>query len=241
MGGARDDAEPVVRQTHDRQVGTEPAVLIEDRGVDDPTDGDIHLSQGDVLDGVEGGGAEDVEDDEAREVDEPGALPHGEVFGVDDRGPPAGIPFGAAVHDRVTEFFEQTGIRLIPLRPLPTAGFEEHGPEIGLALPHRGAADVTVGTPLLAGVDDAIGLVECLRGAGAHVFAGALMGMETSDVGTLHVDLRQSVRHPLGHRPTDPGPSFTHTAAADHNPFTWGDSPRMGAPSGVRESRPLMA
>ena len=38
-----------------------------------------------------------------------------------------------------------------------------------------------------------------------------------------------------------PGPSLTHTAAADQSPPTSGVSPRMGRPSGVSESRPLMA
>ena len=38
-----------------------------------------------------------------------------------------------------------------------------------------------------------------------------------------------------------PGPSLIHTAAADHSPFTSGVSPRIGAPSGVRDSKPLQA
>jgi hypothetical protein len=37
-----------------------------------------------------------------------------------------------------------------------------------------------------------------------------------------------------------PGPSFTHTAAADQRPFT-SVSPSSGSPSGVSESRPLIA
>ena len=38
-----------------------------------------------------------------------------------------------------------------------------------------------------------------------------------------------------------PGPSLTHTAAADQRPFTSGVSPSSGRPSGVSESRPLIA
>ena len=38
-----------------------------------------------------------------------------------------------------------------------------------------------------------------------------------------------------------PGPSFTHTAAPDQRPLTSGVSPRSGRPSGVSESRPLIA
>ena len=38
-----------------------------------------------------------------------------------------------------------------------------------------------------------------------------------------------------------PGPSLIQTAATDHRPLTSGVSPRTGMPSGVSESRPLMA
>jgi hypothetical protein len=48
------------------------------------------------------------------------------------------------------------------------------------------------------------------------------------------------VIHSATARPT-PGPSFTQTAAALHSPFTSGVSPSSGSPSGVRESRPLIA
>ena len=46
------------------------------------------------------------------------------------------------------------------------------------------------------------------------------------------------------HSATDlptPGPSLTHTAATDHRFFTSGVSPSTGMPSGVSESRPLIA
>ena len=46
------------------------------------------------------------------------------------------------------------------------------------------------------------------------------------------------------HSATDlptPGPSLIQTAAADHRPLTSGVSPRIGMPSGVSESRPLIA
>ena len=46
------------------------------------------------------------------------------------------------------------------------------------------------------------------------------------------------------HSATDlptPGPSLTHTAAADHSPLTSGVSPRIGMPSPVSEMSPLMA
>jgi hypothetical protein len=48
------------------------------------------------------------------------------------------------------------------------------------------------------------------------------------------------VIHSATARPT-PGPSFTHTAAADHSPLTSGVSPSSGRPSGVSERIPLIA
>ncbi len=38
-----------------------------------------------------------------------------------------------------------------------------------------------------------------------------------------------------------PGPSLTHTAAADQRPRTSGVSPSSGSPSGVSDSSPLIA
>ncbi len=49
-----------------------------------------------------------------------------------------------------------------------------------------------------------------------------------------------STIHSASDLPT-PGPSFTHTAAADQSPFTSGVSPRIGIPSGVSEMSPLIA
>ena len=49
-----------------------------------------------------------------------------------------------------------------------------------------------------------------------------------------------STIHSASDLPT-PGPSFTHTAAADQRPLTSGVSPRIGIPSGVSEMRPLIA
>ena len=47
------------------------------------------------------------------------------------------------------------------------------------------------------------------------------------------------VIHSATARPT-PGPSLIQTAAAVHRPLTW-LSPRIGLPSQVSDSRPLMA
>ena len=49
-----------------------------------------------------------------------------------------------------------------------------------------------------------------------------------------------STIHSASARPT-PGPSLTHTAAADQRPFVSGVSPSTGRPSGVSDSSPLIA
>ena len=66
---AGDDAEHVVGQAHDRQVGLEAAARGQDRRVDDAPDRHVHLAHRDPLDGVERAGPGDVEDRERGQVD----------------------------------------------------------------------------------------------------------------------------------------------------------------------------
>ena len=69
----------------------------------------------------------------------------------------------------------------------------------------------------------------------------ALVRVEAGDVGAVDVDLGGALDRPLGHRAADAGPSLIQTAATDQRFFTSGVSPRTGSPSGVSESRPLIA
>ena len=91
-------------------------------------------------------------------------------------------------------------------------------------------------------VDDPVGLVERLGGAGAHVATRLLVrrrsGRCRRPAGRSRARRGPSTRRPRGRRP---GPSLIHTAAADHSPPTSGVSPSIGRPSGVSESRPLIA
>ena len=55
----------------------------------------------------------------------------------------------------------------------------------------------------------------------------------------MSISVQPWVIHSATARPT-PGPSLIQTAAAVHSPFTW-LSPRIGRPSQVSESSPLIA
>ena len=156
------------------------------------------------LHGLEGPGADHVEDRERREVDDAGRLPHPQVLGVDDRGPPAGVPLVLARHHPVAVLRHQGGVGLVPERALPAGGLEEHRALLDLLRVHRGEPLAAVGLVLLAGVDDPVGLVERLRRARPDVGAGALVRVEPGDVGVADVDLGVTVRHPLGDRAADP-------------------------------------
>ena len=204
MGAAGDDAEDVLLEPHDREVGLEAARLGQDRRVDDAADRDVHLAHRDVLDGRQRARADDVEDREGREVEDAGRLAHREVLGVDDRRPPAGIPLVRAGLDAV--LLDERRVAVVPLRPLPAGDLVERGVVRALPLVHRRHAQVAVGPVLLGRVDDAVGLRERLEGAGLRVLAGLLVVVEAADVGLVAVDLRLAVDHPLGDGLADAGP-----------------------------------
>src|SRR5438477_25561 len=100
--------------------------------------------------------------------------------------------------DAVAELLEQGGVGLVPLRPFPPGSLEEHRAKLPFAHVEGRQADVAVRRPLLARVDDAIGLVESLAGSRAHVRARLLVFVESSDVRGVEIDLRLTMDHPLG-------------------------------------------
>src|SRR5229473_8568310 len=97
------------------------------------------------------------------------------MLGVDDGRPPARIPLVASGHHPFAVIGEQRLVGLIPVRSLPAGRFEEDGAQRLLSFVERAEAHATVRFPLLAWMDDAVGLVESLRGASANVGAGPLM------------------------------------------------------------------
>ena len=149
-------------------------------------------------------GPDDVEDREGGQVDDAGAVAHREVLGVDDRRPPAGVPLVLA--------------RQHPRRRTRRAGASLEAYQNGRSQPtvskntapaafsrgvHRREALAALARPLLAGVHDAVGLVERLRRARPDVRAGALVRVEAGDVGVADVDLGVPVGHPLRDRAPD--------------------------------------
>ena len=96
--------------------------------------------------------------------------------------------------------------------------------------------------PLLAGMDDAVGLVEALGGARAHVLRASSGSRRSARCPTTEVDLAtrraSSTRRPPGRRPAPPSPTRRRRTTG---PSTSGVSPSSGSPSGVSDSRPLIA
>src|SRR5213592_2203527 len=82
--------------------------------------------------------ADDVEDAERRQVEHRRAVAHREMLGVDDRRPPARVPFVLArLH---AELVDERRVRLVPVRPLPRRSLVEPRAERLLALVERGHA-----------------------------------------------------------------------------------------------------
>ena len=145
-----------------------------------------------------------------------------------DGAPPAGVPLHLAVGQAVA--LQEVGVRGEPLRALPGAGLEELGTEGLLAREVGADAQVAAALPLLGRVDDAVGLVEVLRGAGPDVGVAALLGIETGHIRAMGVDdPRVAEGHPLGHHLGHAGaflhpdgrrrpevPHFGHLAQAGH-------------------------
>ena len=206
VGAAGDHPEELLAEPHDREVGLEAAAGREDRCVDDPPDRDVHLPHRHALHGGERAGPGDVEDREGAQVDHAGPVAHRQVLGVRDRRPPARVPLGLAPRHPVGVLLEERRVRLVPLRPLPAGRLEEHGAELALARVERRQANVAVRPPLLARVDDAVGLVEPLGRARPDVGAGLLVIPEPRDVGRVQVDLGLAVGHPLGDGRADARP-----------------------------------
>ena len=78
VGAARDDAELLVAEPHDREVRLETTARRQPGRVDDAPDGRVDLAHRYSLQRVERAGTGDVEDRERRQVEDPCAVAHGE-------------------------------------------------------------------------------------------------------------------------------------------------------------------
>ena len=199
-------AELLVAEPQDREVGAEAAARRQQRRVDDAPDRYVHLAHRDLLHGRERAGAGDVEDAERAQVEHRRAVAHREVLGVDDRRPPARVPLRRPAVDAV--LVDQLRVRLVPVRALPSGRLEEDRAERLLAGVERRQPDVAIRRPLLAGMDDPVGLVEPLGGPRAHVRVRLLAVVEARDVratgGRSPTRRRSSTPRPPGRRPVPP-------------------------------------
>ena len=195
----------VVGEPHDREVGEDAAGRVEERRVDGPARAYVHLVDTQSLERGEGAGSGDVEDRERGQVHQTGPVPHREVLGVDERAPPARIPFRGPRHDPLPVLGEERLVRCVPERPLPAGGLEGDGAELRMADRGGRAPDGPVALPLLHRMDDAVGLVEALGRPGVDVLPGLVVVVEAGDIRAVRIDLGRAVGHPLGDALRDPG------------------------------------
>ena len=167
---------------------------------------------------VEGAGADHVEDRERRQVDDAGPVAHREVLGVDDRRPPAGVPLVLARHHPVA-VLARAGRRWTAYqngRSQPTASKNRRPSSTWRAC--IGASRWLRSTrPLLAGVHDAVGLVERLAGARLRRARGC-------------AGAGRSGRCRSADRSISGSPSVIHSATARPTPGPLLDPDRRGRP-----------
>jgi hypothetical protein len=126
MSATGDNPERLIAQSHDGQVRLEPAALPKDRCVDNFPGIDIHLAHDDVLQGIQGTRACHVENGKGSKVNDPRAITHRQMFGVDDGRPPPRLPLGSSRHDPIAILGQQRFVRRVPVRSLPPRCFVEH-------------------------------------------------------------------------------------------------------------------
>ena len=194
---AGDDAHLIVARAHHREIGVEAAVGGEPGRVDGAPHRHVDPVHGQAVGVFHGAGTGQLEDLEGAEVHQPAVLPQVEVLAHGDGAPPAVVPLHLAVGQPVT--LGEVGVGGEPLRALPGAGLEELGAEGLLAREVGADAQVAAALPLLGRVDDAVRLVEVLRGAGPDVGVAALLGIEAGHIRAVGVDdPRVAEGHPLG-------------------------------------------
>ena len=195
---AGDDAHPLGAHPHHGQIGVEPAVGGQPRGVNGAAHCHVHLVDRQIVGVGHRAGPAQLEDLKGAQVHHPAVLPQVEVLGHGDGAPPPGVPFHLPALHLIA--VHQIGVRLEPLGPLPGAGLEELGPQFLLSGEVGADPEVAAALPLLLGMHDAVGLVEVLRGAGPDVIVAPLLGVEAGHVGAVDVDHPGVAEgHPLGH------------------------------------------
>jgi hypothetical protein len=137
-GGVRADLEAVGGEAGDGEVGADPAGLVEQEGVGDRAGLLAEVVGGHAVEEVEGSGAGDFQAPQGSHVVEGDLFAGGLGLGGRDGGPVAGRP-GVALGK--WQSVHEGGVRLVPVRPLPAAAFEEVRTELLLTGVERAHAE----------------------------------------------------------------------------------------------------
>src|SRR5207244_6842180 len=97
-------------------------------------------------------------------------------------------------HDSLAVLGEQLLIGFVPVGPFPARGLEKEGAQRLFSLIERTDPHPPVRFPLLARMDDAVGLVEALGAAPANVRLRLLMVVEARDIRAGRIDPRDARR-----------------------------------------------
>ena len=121
------------------------------------------------------------------------------------------------------------GVGLVPVRPLPAVGLQEHRAELALPRVERADAQVARQSRRLQRVQDVVDLDEVLRRGLADVVRGELHVLEAVHVAAVQVERgcarRRAARATARATPAE---CVTQTASAIQKPATSGDSPISG-------------
>ena len=201
-----DYAEMLITQTHDGEVAAEAATLCEEGGVNRTTNRYVNVVHAHVLQERNNTRAGEIKFVECGEIYHSNRLAHLQVLCVGDWRPPAAVPFALARCALVFELVNKFGVRSEPLWSFPTARIEECCTSCFLARVEGATAHVSLCSPLLARVHDAVGLVEVLVATGVNVVFGFLVRVKAADIRRVWVaQVWVAVSHPFGNQLRDAG------------------------------------
>ncbi len=188
----------VAAETGDGDVTADAAVLVEEQGVRHRAHRLVDVAGGQPLE--EGGGASTghFQALECRHVVHRDGLAGGLGLGSDDGRPVARRPL---VGDGDGTTFDERGVGLVPLGPLPAGGLQEEGAEFLLAGVEGAGAQGPGRAGRLEGMEDVVDLDEVLAVAGQDVLRGELVRLEAVHVTLVQIEGRAvTVHEPFGHR-----------------------------------------
>ena len=191
-------------QTHDGEVAAEAATLCEQWGINGTTNRHVNVVHAHVLQELNNTRTGEIEFVERGEIHHSNRLAHLQVLCVGDWRPPAAIPFALARFALVFELVNKFGVRREPLWSFPTTCIKECCAGCFFARVEGASAHVSLCSPLLARVHDAVGLIEVLVATGVNVMFGFLVRIKAADIRRVWVaQVWVAVSHPFGNQLRD--------------------------------------